>query len=386
MIVLLIIWGKRCSSENQAGFRKQYSKLDHIFSLNAIIEILKHRNKKLNCCFVDFSSAFDFVWRVGLWQKILKSDSNGKIFKVIHNMYYDIKSCISLNGDVSAFFASSCGVRQGENLSPVLFSIYLNDIKNFLLANTGLGISFDCNSVDWSLYFKLIVLLYADDTVLIADNEMDLQKTLDVFYDYCELRKLKVNINKSKIVVFGARKIDNMLFRMGDNTIEIVDKYKYLGVFFSKSRSFLHCRKHIVEQARKAMYLLFSRINNFYLPTDLQLKLFDHTVLPILTYACEIWGYENLDMIEKVHTEFLRNITKSRKSTPLYMIYAELGRSPIEITIQSRIISFWNRTICGKKSKLRGMFEMNCLFLSGDFKFQVSPKVLSSCPRSTPRG
>ena len=35
---------------------------------------------------------------------------------------------------------------------------------------------------------------------------------------------------------------------------------------------------------------------------------------------------------------------------------------------------------------IRGMFEMNCLFLSGDFKFQVNPKVLISCPRSTPRG
>ena len=35
---------------------------------------------------------------------------------------------------------------------------------------------------------------------------------------------------------------------------------------------------------------------------------------------------------------------------------------------------------------IRGMFEMNCLFLSGDFKFQVSPKVLISCPRNTPHG
>ena len=40
--------------ENQAGFRKEYLTLDHIFSLNAIIEILKHRKKKLFCCFVDF--------------------------------------------------------------------------------------------------------------------------------------------------------------------------------------------------------------------------------------------------------------------------------------------------------------------------------------------
>ena len=81
-------------SENQTGFRKLYSTLDLIFSLNAIIEILKHRNK-LFCYFVEFSSAFDSVRRAGLWQKILKSDINGKIFKVIYNMYNDIKSCIS---------------------------------------------------------------------------------------------------------------------------------------------------------------------------------------------------------------------------------------------------------------------------------------------------
>ena len=115
-------------SENQAGFRKQYSTLDHIFSLNAIIEIMKHRKKKLFCCFVDFSSAFDSVWRVGLWQKVLKTHINGKVLRVIYNMYYDIKSCISLNGSNSPFFASSSGVRQGENLSPVLFAIYLNDL------------------------------------------------------------------------------------------------------------------------------------------------------------------------------------------------------------------------------------------------------------------
>ena len=54
---------------------------------------------------------------------------------------------------------------------------------------------------------------------------------------------------------------------------------------------------------------------------------------------------------------------------------------------------WWRLTITIKLSlrvsreiDIRGMFEMNCLFLSGDFKFQVSPKVLISCPRSTPRG
>ena len=86
------------------------------------------------------------------------------------------------------------------------------------------------------------------------------------------------------------------------------------------------------------------------LPVDLQLKLFDSTVLPILTYGCEIWGFDNLEILERIHAEFLRNITKARKSTPHYMLYAELGRYPLDITIKSRMIGFWNRMVTGNDS------------------------------------
>ena len=68
------------------------------------------------------------------------------------------------------------------------------------------------------------------------------------------------------------------------------------------------------------MVLLFTRVNNLDIPLDLQLNLFDHTVLPILTYSCEVWSYENLEMIEKVHNDFFCKITLARKSTPLYML------------------------------------------------------------------
>ena len=80
---------------------------------------------------------------------------------------------------------------------------------------------------------------------------------------------------------------------------------------------------------RKLIFAVYCRTNNLNLPIDLQLKLFDHTVLPILTYACDVWVYENLDIIGRVHTEFLRKITKCRKSTPINMLYAELGRYPL---------------------------------------------------------
>ena len=57
-------------------------------------------------------------------------------------------------------------------------------------------------------------------------------------------------------------------------------------------------------------------------------------------------------MIENVHKEFLRKLTGARKSTPLYMLYGELGRYPLEIIIKTRMVSFWNKSIMGKEHKL----------------------------------
>ena len=104
--------------ENQAGFRQGYSTTDHIFTLNSLIELFKSKKKKLFCTFIDFSKAFDTVWRIGLWDKLLEGSINGKMFRIIHNMYQGIKSSVSIRGEHSAFFACECGVRQGENLSP----------------------------------------------------------------------------------------------------------------------------------------------------------------------------------------------------------------------------------------------------------------------------
>ena len=73
--------------ENQAGFRSGYSTVDHIFTLHVLTELLKRKKKKLFCLFVDYSKAFDSVWRVDLWMKLLGSGINGKIFRVIYNLY-----------------------------------------------------------------------------------------------------------------------------------------------------------------------------------------------------------------------------------------------------------------------------------------------------------
>ena len=55
------------------------------------------------------------------------------------------------------------------------------------------------------LYLKLFVLLYADDTVIFGTDENDIQKKLDMFFEYSELWYLNINYDKTKIMIFGTR-------------------------------------------------------------------------------------------------------------------------------------------------------------------------------------
>ena len=159
------------------------------------------------------------------------------------------------------------------------------------------------NDVD--MFLKIFVLLYADDTVIFGTDEHTFQENLNAFNDYCNLWKLNVNFNKTKVMIFGLRNTDNFQFYIGHNAISICDEYKYLGVIFTKTRSFYKAIKHNVEQAKKSLHLLYKRINSLQIPIDLQLQIFDHTILPILLYGCEVWGFQNTDLIEKVHHQFL---------------------------------------------------------------------------------
>ena len=95
-------------------------------------------------------------------------------------MYQNIKLCVSLNGESSSYFPCENGVRQGENLSPILFWIFLNDLESHLIVRGGHGIDIspDLNEQFW---LKILVLLYADNTVLLAERAYDLQKKSESF-------------------------------------------------------------------------------------------------------------------------------------------------------------------------------------------------------------
>ena len=105
------------------------------------------------------------------------------------------------------------------------------------------------------------------------------------------------------------------------------------------------------------MQLLRKRIVNLHLPVDCQLKLFDQTIVPILLYGSETFGFENLQPLEKMHLDFLKSILKMKSSTPLIMIYGEFGRFPLEIQVKTRMIKFWAKILTGKTPK----FLIKCM-------------------------
>ncbi len=180
--------------------------------LHNLIDIYLSKKKKLYCAFVDYKKAFDLINRSALWSKMISNGINGKVIKVVYNMYYNAKSCVKLNGQTSDLFNCNIGVRQGENLSPLLFAIYLNDLELFLSKHyKGLeDIKNDINNYlsddDVEIFLRLYILLYADDTILLAENPEDLQKGLNALNNYCTNWDLSVNASKTKIVIFSRGK------------------------------------------------------------------------------------------------------------------------------------------------------------------------------------
>ena len=74
--------------EEQAGFRKGYGTIDHIFNLKCLIDLYLFRRKKLYCAFIDYRKAFDSVDRILLWQKLLRTSIDGNMLDVSYNTKY----------------------------------------------------------------------------------------------------------------------------------------------------------------------------------------------------------------------------------------------------------------------------------------------------------
>ena len=207
----------------QTGFRKLRSCLDHIYTLTSIVRNRKLQKLPTYICFVDFAKAFDSVKHHLLWYKLLKQGVHGKILKVIQTLYSNLQSCVRINNNFTDWFSNSSGVRQGDNLAPILFVVFINDLAN------------DVKSVQCGIRISeqmVSLLIYADDIIFISDSPEGLQKQLDILHRWSNRWHLSVNIVKTKVIHFRKTSdpCTNFSFKLGDKHIDIVRSYRYLGL------------------------------------------------------------------------------------------------------------------------------------------------------------
>ena len=226
--------------EEQAGFRKSYSTIDNLFCLQTLVtKYLKSKGGRFYAVFVDFEKAFDRINRNALWNKLQSLNVSSKMSKTLRAIYTSVRSCVKTQNGITATFNCPKGVRQGCCISPILFSFFLNDLKKYVSADS-YGIDLDI--------CKIFILLFADDLVMFAESKIELQRLLNKLYAYCTKWNLKVNIDKTKVIVFRnggyLRKYEKWLY--GNTQQHVTTYYKYLGLVISSRLSWYMCQKNSV--------------------------------------------------------------------------------------------------------------------------------------------
>ena len=341
-------------NDNQFGFRENKSTVDCLFILQTIVNIQLHKKRKMYCAFVDFKKAFDLVYRNGIWFKLCESDAPLAIVKAIKAIYNSVKVCVRNLGSISDCFDSLVGVKQGEPLSPLLFILFLNDLAEELNIDNNY---FENNDI--INQFQKFILLFADDTLLLAESHAELQILLNKLYVYCKKWNLTVNTGKTKVMLFKLCNIHEQFNIFYDEVqLEVVNTFIYLGVNVSSNGKFYQAQKHLSEQALKAMFALKNVFDSNVLCVKDKLKLFESLIQPILMYGCEIWGFHKADDIEKVHIKFLKQVLGVRRQTCNLAVYGELGRVPLAVLRKIRILKYWKKILSSHESLLHKVYVL----------------------------
>ena len=344
------------TGECQGGFKRGYSTIDHMFTLLALIQKQFAFNRKLYVAFIDFEKAFDSISRKLLWPILLRNGIKGKLYKCVRSMYEIVKARVRsglgnvATGNFTEYINCTRGVKQGDVCSPVLFSLFINELALEIIQNGKHGATFGNDVIE------LFILLFADDIILLSETIIGLQTQLNSLYRATMQLQLKVNMDKSNIVVFrkGGYLAARQIWYYGNEKMSVVNVYKYLGIYFSTRISFSFACHDLVSRAKKALLNIMSklyRINNNFL--SVFFKLFDAQIQPIVQYGAEIWGFEGASLvIEKIHLFAMKRYLGVDMRTPNDLVYGELGRYPIYINSNVRCIRYWLKLVSMGENRL----------------------------------
>ena len=253
-------------------------------------------------------------------------------------MYGKLKTCIRTPDELTEFFTCLLGTRQGCMLSSFLFALYIEELLQMLKSAGCKGINID------EIADNVMALLFADDVAMCIETVGRLREMIRVLEDFSKKWQLKINLEKTKIMVFrrGGNIKNNEVFYYENKRIEIMNSYKYLGIIFTPCLKWSLATATLAQQATRALSMI-----NIYdrkcgnLTFDVAVEIFDKTIVPILTYGAEIWGCRYQKVIEKVHSKFIRKQLGVGPSASTTAIMGETGRRPIAIVYHIRCFKFW---------------------------------------------
>ena len=345
--------------DEQNGFRKGRSCEDHIFVLDSIVRNRLNENLPTFAAFIDLQKAFDCVNREYLYYKLLKVGIEGKTYFAIKNMYSLTESCVKINNNVyTQWFQTNYGVRQGDSLSPTLFSIFINDLANDIKESL-LGVEVNGRNIS--------ILLYADDIVIVAPNEHNLQAMLSILNTWSNKWNMFLNNSKSKIVHFRSKKVkqSEFEFKVGNKDILYVNKYKYLGVTMDENLSYEENCDILAKSAGRALGSVISKYKNAKnMGYKTYTKLFESCVAPIMEYASGVWGYDNFKHPDSVQFRATRCFLGVHKFAPLLSLEGDMGWLLPQYKRWINIIRLWNKLITLPADRLTKHIFLNDIYLA----------------------
>lgn len=287
--------------KEQAGFRSGFSTMDHIQTLEQVIEKYREYNRPLYVAFIDYSKAFDSISHCSIWNALQQSNINSKYINILKYIYTKSTSRIKLENRGDEINIER-GVRQGDPLSPKLFIAVLENIFQKL---------------DWKnrgVYINghyLNHLRFADDIVVIAETAKDLEEMMTSLD--CESSKigLEMNAGKTKIITNNRERP----IAIKGNNIEYVSEYIYLGkqISFKTSSNEEEVTRRI-NATWKKFWALREILKGKY---NLHMKrtIFDTCLLPCLLYGCQTWKFTNKikQKIKCSQTAMERSMLKIRR-------------------------------------------------------------------------
>ena len=163
--------------------------------------------------------------------------------------YEESRSTVLLEGEKSAMFSVEQGVALGCSLSPILFSVFINDLLNYV-EQAELGIQLSSGK-------RFGGMLFANDFVDVSDSMESLQKLIDVVHRYCNKWRLKANVSKSAVMVFSQNSVE-FRWKWGEHKLPKVSNYSYLAIGFVSNGAWDVHLKKVLHNGRKKVLSVIS--------------------------------------------------------------------------------------------------------------------------------